>query len=187
MEWLAQELTRWLQKKRYITQDQTEWCHYILVQKIMNMVSFCVLVPVGALVAGWYGSIAYILTFRFLRRRTGGYHARTPHGCLLLSICMQLMMPFLGTLISSGVVSIAVISFSCASIALQGPSNHPELHLTQTEIKALRPRIYLRIAIVFLVFLLLLWNAPLLANCMAMATFAVAVFMPLSFLGDDEH
>ncbi len=179
MERIAEKITQWLRKNHYITRDQMDWCHYMVVQRIMNLVSFCILVSIGALVVGWGGSLAYVLTFRFLRRRTGGYHAKTPHGCLLLSIGLQFLITYLGTLITDTVTSFSVLFLSCASIALHGPANHPALHLTHREVKALYPKIHLCLAITFLVYLFFCWRTLVFANCIAMATFSVAVFLPI--------
>ena len=60
------------------------------------------------------------------------------------------------------VVSAFIAGFSCLSIALFGPANHPELHLSEKELKALQPRIYIRLLIVVaLTAVLFYFSAPI--------------------------
>ena len=95
MEHLAETMTDFLLRRKYITEEQTEWCHYMLIKNIMSIASLVLLLPLGALIVGWGGTLFYTFVFRFLRARTGGYHAKTPHGCLLGSVCCQSVMLFL--------------------------------------------------------------------------------------------
>ena len=148
MEHLAETMTDFLLRRKYITEEQTEWCHYMLIKNIMSIASLVLLLPLGALIVGWGGTLFYTFVFRFLRARTGGYHAKTPHGCLLGSVCCQSVMLFLSAHMPDPVVSAFIAGFSCLSIALFGPANHPELHLSEKELKALQPRIYIRLLIV---------------------------------------
>ena len=95
MEHLAKTMTDLLLRHKYITEEQAEWCHYMLVKNMMSIASLVLLLPFGALIAGWGGVLFYTFVFRFLRERTGGYHAKTPHGCLFSSVCCQSVMLFL--------------------------------------------------------------------------------------------
>ena len=79
MENLAEKITIFLAAHNYIAEDKKDWCHYVVIKFLMSALSLCLLIPIGSLVIGWIGSILYTFTFRFLRARTGGYHAKTPH------------------------------------------------------------------------------------------------------------
>ena len=122
MEHLAETMTDFLLRRKYITEEQTEWCHYMLIKNIMSIASLVLLLPLGALIVGWGGTLFYTFVFRFLRARTGGYHAKTPHGCLLGSVCCQSVMLFLSAHMPDPVVSAFIAGFSCLSIALFGHS-----------------------------------------------------------------
>lgn len=37
MEHLAETMTDFLLRRKYITEEQTEWCHYMLIKNIMSM------------------------------------------------------------------------------------------------------------------------------------------------------
>ena len=81
MEHLAETMTDFLLRRKYITEEQTEWCHYMLIKNIMSIASLVLLLPLGALIVGWGGTLFYTFVFRFLRARTGGYHAYARPGC----------------------------------------------------------------------------------------------------------
>ena len=183
MEHLAETMTDFLLRRKYITEEQTEWCHYMLIKNIMSIASLVLLLPLGALIVGWGGTLFYTFVFRFLRERTGGYHAKTPHGCLLSSVCCQSVMLFLSTQMPDSVVSAFVAGFACLSIALFGPANHPELHLSAEELKALQPRIYIRLLIVAALTIALLFVRPDWGACTAFAVFAVALLLGISLRG----
>ena len=105
MEHLAETMTDFFLQHKYITEEQTEWCRYMLVKNMMSIASLVLLLPLGTLIVGWGGVLFYTFVFRFLRERTGGYHAKTPHGCLLSSVCCQSVMLFLSTRMPDSVVS----------------------------------------------------------------------------------
>lgn len=37
MEHLAETMTDFLLRRKYITEEQTEWCHYMLIKNIMSI------------------------------------------------------------------------------------------------------------------------------------------------------
>lgn len=141
MENLAERITIFLAAHNYIAEDKKDWCHYVVIKFLMSALSLCFLIPIGSLVVGWIGSILYTFTFRFLRARTGGYHAKTPHGCLITSVILQILFLSLSICMPDASLFIFVAIISGLSIALIGPVNHPELHLSSAEMSALRPRI----------------------------------------------
>ena len=171
MEQVVKHMTHWLLKKHLIVPEQSEWCHYMLMQSTMSILSLCLLLPVSAAIV----------------QRTGGYHARTPHGCLLVALVLQVLFSLLAAATKDIYVSTTVILLSEVAIFLLGPANHPELHLSVKELKAVKPRMYVRQAIVFLVYVVaLLMHQGMIASCIAMATFAVAVLLAIAHVDDGE-
>lgn len=187
MEHMVGRMTQWLLKKHYIVPEQSEWCHYMLIQYMMSVLSLCLLLPVSAVIVGVWGAVFYTATFRILRQRTGGYHAQTPHGCLLISVAMQVLFSLLAVATNDISVLTTVVLLSEVAIFLLGPANHPELHLSTKELKAVKPRMYVRQVIAFLVFVVaLLTHQGLIASCIAMATFATAVLLAIAHVRDGE-
>ena len=83
MEALAAGIAAFCLQKHYIEPNQIAWLQYGLMRRLMGMVTFLLLLPVGAFFDGWGSTFLFLLVFRLIRMRTGGYHAKTPEGCLL--------------------------------------------------------------------------------------------------------
>ena len=180
MEQVVKHMTHWLLKKHLIVPEQSEWCHYMLMQSTMSILSLCLLLPVSAAIVGVWGSVFYTATFRILRQRTGGYHARIPHGCLLVSFVLQVLFSLLAAATKDLYVLTTVILLSEVAIFLLGPANYPEL-------QAVKPRMYVRQATMFLAYVVaLLAHQGMVASCIAMATFAVAVLLAVAHVDDGE-
>lgn len=180
MENLAEKIAIFLTAHNYIAEDKKDWCHYVVIKFLMSALSLCLLIPIGSLVVGWIGSILYTFTFRFLRARTGGYHAKTPHGCLITSVILQILFLSLSIYMPDASLFIFVAIISGLSIVLIGPVNHPELHLSSAEMSALRPRIYLRVSFILITFALVLFVNPVWAGCIAFSIFSVALLLAFS-------
>lgn len=183
METLAKGVTHFFLQKHYIEPDQAEWFQYGLTRRIMGTFTFLLLLPVGAILVGWIGSFLYLYTFRFLRTRTGGYHAKTPHGCLLTSLGTMFAALTLAKKLHSPLLIGAVLFAAALCIFVQAPANNASLHLTANEIAAIRPRVWLRLACVVLISCLMLYICVPLASCAAVSLLVVAVMLVLANLG----
>ena len=170
METLAKSVTRFFLQKHYIEPAQAEWFQYGLARRMIGSLTFLLLLPVGAMLVGWIGSFLYLYTFRFLRTRTGGYHAKTPHGCLLTSLGTMIAALILAKNLHSPFLIGAVLFAATLCIFALAPANNASLHLTANEIAALMGGLLLYIC------------APL-ASCMAVSLLAVAVMLVLANSG----
>ncbi|WP_295421452.1 accessory gene regulator B family protein [uncultured Subdoligranulum sp.] len=183
METLAKSVTRFFLQKHYIEPAQAEWFQYGLARRMIGSLTFLLLLPVGAMLVGWIGSFLYLYTFRFLRTRTGGYHAKTPHGCLLTSLGTMIAALILAKNLHSPFLIGAVLFAATLCTFALAPANNASLHLTANEIAAIRPRVRLRLAGTALMGGLLLYICAPLASCMAVSLLAVAVMLILANLG----
>lgn len=134
METFSEKLTEYFLRKGLIEANQLPWCEYMIKHRAMDVISLLWLVPMGSLVASWYISLAFVLSYRFLRSRTGGYHAKSPLGCLLASTVTQIIGMFLVSHMKSTLLLFCILSLSSILIVLLSPANNAELHLTQVEI-----------------------------------------------------
>lgn len=160
-----------------------EWCYYMIIHRTMNIVSFIILVPIGALIVGWKPSILFVSGYRFLRSRTGGYHAKSPMTCLILSILLQTVVLPLVYLSFTPAVLIGIILVSFLVIILLSPANNAEIHLTDSEIQAIKPRILIRISVItILVFLFYPLNI-LYSNSLILSIVITAFLLIVSRLG----
>ena len=140
METLAKSVTRFFLQKHYIEPAQAEWFQYGLARRMIGSLTFLLLLPVGAMLVGWIGSFLYLYTFRFLRTRTGGYHAKTPHGCLLTSLGTMIAALILAKNLHSPFLIGAVLFAATLCTFALAPANNASLHLTANEIAAITQR-----------------------------------------------
>ena len=183
METLAARVTSFFLQKHYIKPEQAEWFQYGLTRRMIGFLTLLLLLPIGAILVGWIGSFLYLYTFRFMRTRTGGYHAKTPHGCLLISLATMFAALTLAKKLHSPFLVGTVLFASALCIFVLAPANNASLHLASNEITAIRPRVRLRLACVVLISCLLLYICAPLASCMAVALLAVAVMLVLTNSG----
>lgn len=183
METLAKNVTQLFLQKHYIEPDQAEWFQYGLARRMMGCLTFFLLFPVGAIFVGWVGSFFYLYTFRFLRTRTGGYHAKTPHGCLLTSLCTMFAALTLAKILRFPFFTGIVLFAAALCILALAPANNASLHLSDSEIAAIRPRVWIRLTIVCVTAFLCLGIYAPLGNCIALSLLAVAIMLILANLG----
>ena len=168
MEALAARIAAFCLQKHYIEPDQIAWLQYGLMRRLMGMVTFLLLLPVGAFFDGWRSTFLFLLVFRFIRMRTGGYHAKTPEGCLLGSTFTMIVSLELAKRLHP------VSNLICLAAAL---------HLNAEELVAVRKEVKLRLAIVMLSACLLLFFREPIAYRVTSAILAVAVTLLISKLG----
>lgn len=183
MEALAVRIAHFFLQKHYIEPEQVEWFQYGLVRRMMGCLTFLLLLPTGAIFVGWLGSFLYLYTFRFLRTRTGGYHAKTPHGCLLVSLFTMLVALIFAKYLQNMVFEVIVLFGSALCIFVLAPANSAAIHLTASEIAAIRPRIWTRLGGIFLIGCMLLHTCTPLGSCMVVAMSVVAIMLVLANSG----
>ena len=150
MDAFSEKLTSYFLRKDWIEVDQVPWCKYMVKHRALDVISLLWLIPVGCLVTPWYVSIAFVLSYRFLRSRTGGYHAKTPHGCLFASTVTQLAGGFFISHVPKTPLLLCTLVVSSILVVVLSPANNAEIHLTVEEIRALLPRIKLRLLFLWL-------------------------------------
>ena len=182
MEALAAGIAAFCLQKHYIKPDQIAWLQYGLMRRLMGMVTFLLLLPVGAFFDGWGSTFLFLLVFRFIRMRTGGYHAKTPEGCLLGSTFTMIVSLELAKRLHP-VSNLICLTAASVLILRLAPANNAALHLNAEELVAVRKEVKLRLAIVMLSACLLLFFREPIAYRVTSAILAVAVTLLISKLG----
>lgn len=183
MDALVEKVTNLCLNRHYIDPEQTSWFQYAISRRIIGFVTFLILLPVGTLVVDWKGVFLFLFVFRFLRARTGGYHAKSSVGCLLSALLTEMFSLFAAKSIPTAGYSFCILVVATLCIIVLAPANNANLHLTDEEITALRPRIIIRLVLSVLFGCLLLNIDFLAANCVIVSIFAVSVMLLLATLG----
>ncbi len=183
MEHFSEKLTEYFLRKGLIEVNQIPWCEYMIKHRVMDVISLLWLIPIGSLVGPWHVSFTFVLSYRFLRARTGGYHAKSPLGCLLAATATQLIGGFLVSRIENTLLLFCVLVLSSILIICLAPANNPELHLTQEEIQALLPCIRRRLVFLWLLIMLLFFFVPQMATSILLGVAATALLLVFSKSG----
>ncbi len=171
-------------KNGFVEAKKIEWLRYGIEKRLST---FLVLVPFLILAASLSKplvAISFFIGFFSLKRYTNGFHAKTFCGCLCASLLLECF--FLCFLYPSlNLASIIWINIvGRIAITVLAPYNHPNIHLTEEEIIALKEKScstisYLNIAVATCAVTNLLNIAKGLTVGIAMATFLLCLaYMP---------
>lgn len=184
MEKAAEALTNYFLKANIIEDGQKEWCRYMIMHRMMNVVSLLVLVPIGAILAGWVNSLLFTLGYRFLRTRTGGYHAHTPFQCLISAVVIQVGSLFLLLpIFQHQVWLLLMLALSVIIILLLSPVDNKNIHITDEERANLTKSVHKRLFIMILAVLVSMKATQHIAADLALSVFITAFTICLSRLG----
>ena len=170
---LSERIVKCLLKQSDIKDDEQDLYQYgffILLSQILYLIIACIM---GILLGAFFESIIFYITFQFIRRYAGGYHASTETRCEIMST--------LSILACIGVIRLSktydfqfallVVSIvSAVSIAVLCPLDTPEKPLSEKEFKYFRKISWLILSVIFLVvaisyFVQLKWLQIFFAPC----------------------
>lgn len=178
----AQRMTDCILRQGFISPDQTEWCTYTLETKLVQLLSFAVMLAAGSCIAGFPAALTINVGMAFLRKRTNGYHADSLKKCLLISLCCEctglLLLPLIGR-----PLALLLLLVSAVVIFALAPANTENMHFDARELAALRQSVHKRLLVFCSVGVVLLFVQPRLAACLALTACFVAMFLILTKLG----
>ena len=135
----AERLTEVFCKRNWVDEKLRDWCIYT-VEKWMGILLFFLAVAVWMLISGRYLETLYFLApFYLLRRRIGGYHAKSPAVCFFLSIAIVILVSaFLGEwlLVLPEKLLFLLDAVAIALVLVASPAYPPQLNFTEEEEKA---------------------------------------------------
>jgi accessory gene regulator protein AgrB len=174
METIAKEVVQNWAAKGYISDDEVEMCLYNLIRHTFTVAVLCVLTVVGALLGEWSNTIVLIVSILFLRTYTNGYHCKSCVACIFLSLAVTLLSLHIVPLLNF--ITALILMFVGSSIILAiAPTNSPQMHLTETEMTAMRKHVRIRLLILTILFLLFVFVNMEKAYCIAVAVAVVAI------------
>lgn len=115
----SEKIARRLANNRVIQEKDTGIYQYglsILVYSFSNIVTILI---IGGILGCIPEGICYTVCYIILRKFTGGYHARTPHACYLISSSMYFVSIYVvrsGLVNESLLVSVAILAVICSFI-----------------------------------------------------------------------
>lgn len=88
---VTERIAFFLYDKKIIQKEDIRWCVHLFQKWILNTVSYTILYFIGCYIATPVQVILYLLNFEVLRRKSDGYHAKTPFRCILLSTSIEIV------------------------------------------------------------------------------------------------
>ena len=165
METIAKKVVQNWAAKGYISDDEVEMCLYNLIRHTFTVAVLCVLTVAGALLGEWSNTIVLIVSILFLRTYTNG---------IFLSLAVSLLSLHIVPLLNF--ITALILMFVGSSIILAiAPTNSPQMHLTETEMTAMRKHVRIRLLILTILFLLFVFVNMEKAYCIAVAVAVVAI------------
>lgn len=150
----AERLTEVFCKRNWVDEKLRDWCIYT-VEKWLGILLFFLAVTAWMLISGRYLETLYFLApFYFLRRRIGGYHAKSLAMCFFLSIAIVILVSaFLGEwlLVLTEKLLFLLDAVAIALVLVVSPAYPPQLNFTEEEKKANLVRKNILAAGIFLV------------------------------------
>lgn len=135
----AERLTEVFCKRNWVDEELRDWCIYT-VEKWLGILIFFMAVTAWMLISGRYLETLYFLVpFYLLRRRIGGYHAKSQAMCFSLSIAIVILVSaFLGEwlLVLPEKLFFLLDAVAIALVLAVSPAYPPQLNFTEEEKKA---------------------------------------------------
>ena len=95
-----------------LPETRRSWYIYALQTRISMFLSTAGMMLLGCLVATPYQVICFLVGILSLRRRLGGYHAKTPLRCLFLSIGVSILFSIVSQFLFGFYSSVSLLLFS---------------------------------------------------------------------------
>lgn len=140
MHSLIVKLSNYCVEKQIIENEQVEWFVYGLEKRFSTFFVSIPFIILAFTLTNPPCAIFFFLSFFFLRKYIGGFHANSVFGCLICSLLSEIVVfiiiyPFLSQIV---IYCITIVCFVC--IYILSPYNHPNMHLTNKEIVACRKK-----------------------------------------------
>ena len=150
----AERLTEVFCKRNWVDEELRDWCIYT-VEKWLGILIFFMAVTAWMLISGRYLETLYFLVpFYLLRRRIGGYHAKSQAMCFSLSIAIVILVSaFLGEwlLVLPEKLLFMLDAVAIALVLVVNPAYPLQLNFTEEEKTANLVRKNILAAEIFLV------------------------------------
>lgn len=137
---LTEKIVSYCIQTNVISASDEAWLRYGIEKRLTMLLGMIPITLLAVYLSSPSAAISFLISFFLLRRRTSGYHAMTPVGCLCIAIVLEFLFflclyPRLNAMMMTicGGLSAVVIFFLA-------PYDHPNMHFADDELQALRFR-----------------------------------------------
>lgn len=179
METLAKRIvSRWVQRG-FVDEAQAEWYTYGLLKRFTTLCTLTVVITLGSLHSNIFRSLLFAVVLMYLRTCTNGHHAKTYVQCLINSCIIEIICVILCNYLTP-VLSIFLTLGSSIIIFRIAPLNNEQIHFSAEELAAVRIICHKRLAVLFILHMLLLPLLSVSAYCISLAMLTDALLLLLA-------
>lgn len=88
---ICSHITAQFIKKGMLQEDLADWCVYWLQKRIITFLAVLLMFIIGSLIYGSIVTASFLFGLLPLRRRLHGFHTKTPHACMIMSVSVMLV------------------------------------------------------------------------------------------------
>lgn len=151
MEAIIDHFVSYCASKGIISEENIPWFKYSVEKRFYTFIVMIPFLGFGFLLVGFWATISFLIGFYGIRRRSSGFHAKTPGQCFFLSLAFEalFLMVFYPSLTPLSAFFINVCSI--ALLLMLAPYNHPNCDFSADELLALKHALYRTILLFSLV------------------------------------
>lgn len=144
-------LSNYCVDKGIIAEDKSEWFQYGIERRLISILIGCPFFVLALILTDFSVSASFFLSFYYLRSRTNGFHAKSVHACLIISLLCE---SFFLTVFYYSLTPIIMIGVNITSIVLVlmlAPYKDSSFPLSNDEFCAIKKSSRIRVIILAII------------------------------------
>ncbi len=136
VEEMVFKLVNRMEIKKIIEKDSSHYYEYALIIMTERTIAVGTMLVIGLIIKKFLPTVAFLIFFLSLRKRTGGYHAEKFWQCYLLTIITYIGVILMATILSEKPhILYALLFFAVFVVEVIGTVNHPNIDFDENELK----------------------------------------------------
>ena len=154
----VEKFAKRLVAKGIVSENNSDWLQYGIERRLTTILIGCPFFALALLLTNLNTSVAFFLSFYFLRRRTNGFHSKSVFGCLTISLLCEFFFLTVFYYSITPHISIYINAINIVLVFLLAPYKDPSFPLTKKELQTITNSARVRV----LVLVILAYILPLL-------------------------
>lgn len=187
LERMADRLVSEFLNEKMIKKEQKEEYLYVIICLMESSITIGSILLISLFFQKLVPTVCFLLSFLFLRKKTGGYHLNSFMSCYVGTISLSCVVVQLSDLLFERYIFVGgVIASMC--IAVIGTVNHPNMKMTSNEMQVARKgaRITLLVEDAFVVILKWMNADSMVVKCFFMGIIVCAVLLLIAKIVGQE-
>lgn len=136
IEEMVLKLVNQMETKKIIEKTSREYYEYALITMVEHIIAVGTMLIISMIYKQFLPTVAFLVFFLSLRKRTGGYHADKFWQCYLMTIITYVGVIQVATVFSEkSYIMYALLFFAVLVVEVIGTVNHPNIDLDENELR----------------------------------------------------